>query len=304
MTSCIALAINALIYHYPGNNYFPPHTLFVAFALCLIYGGFYLFFDAHHKMTQISREIILLFFVMSLIVIATNAAQYTPFLTIDKHIMAFEAYFPFHLKSIVAWSDSHAFIKRMMETIYVSLTYQMTYLPLCVIFFGRKERIREYYFLLLITAWLGYSFYYFFPTTAPASVIDSEHFSELQKATGLKFNQLHHYIQPTTFEGGLIALPSFHVIWAWLCVYLVRDWPLLCKTLFAINLLLALSCVALGWHYPIDLIGSVCVILCGHFIHAQCKKYYARDDGTDLRSMSFNIAARRHPASANRASTT
>jgi hypothetical protein len=266
----MAFLVNRLIYQFPGNNYFPPHTLYVGFSLLLMYLGFYLQFGQDSKITKAFKELTLLFLVMSILVTATNAAQYTPFPPIDHHLLTWQAWFPLEMQDYLTWRDAHPLIKTYLEYVYLSLTYQMTYLPLVIIFLGRTHRMREYYFLLMITGIIGYGFYYFFPTTAPASILENIPFAEEQRATGLKFNQIHQYIQPTTLEGGMIAFPSFHVIWAWLCVWLVRDWQILSLLLGMINLMLVAACVLLGWHYWIDVIASIIVIGFAHYSYANC----------------------------------
>lgn len=267
----MAFLVNRLIYQFPGNNYFPPHTLYVGFSVLLMYLGFYLQFGQDSKITKAFKELTLLFLVMTILVTATNAAQYTPFPPIDHHLMTWQAWFPLEMQDYLTWRDAHPLIKTYLEYVYLSLTYQMTYLPLLIIFLGRTHRMREYYFLLMITGIIGYGFYYFFPTTAPASILENIPFAEEQRATGLKFNQIHQYIQPTTLEGGMIAFPSFHVIWAWLCVWLVRDWQILSLFLGMINLMLVAACVLLGWHYWIDVIGSLIVIGFAHYSYANCQ---------------------------------
>jgi hypothetical protein len=267
----MAFLVNRLIYQFPGNNYFPPHTLYVGFSVLLMYLGFYLQFGQDSKITKAFKELTLLFLVMTILVTATNAAQYTPFPPIDHHLLTWQAWFPLEMQDYLTWRDAHPLIKTYLEYVYLSLTYQMTYLPLLIIFLGRTHRMREYYFLLMITGIIGYGFYYFFPTTAPASILENIPFAEEQRATGLKFNQIHQYIQPTTLEGGMIAFPSFHVIWAWLCVWLVRDWQILSLLLGMINLMLVAACVLLGWHYWIDVIGSLIVIGFAHYSYANCQ---------------------------------
>lgn len=265
--SCIALLVNFTVFQFPGNNYFPPHTVYILFSFGLTCLGSQLFFGNKHLCTRILKEILFFFMVMGILVVATNAAQFTPFKPIDKTILALQlSFFPSN-DILLNWIHQHILLKQLMEYIYDSLTYQMTYIPLIVILMKKFNRIRIYYFLLLITALLGYSFYYFFPTTAPASMIESQLFSSMQRATGLKFFQIHHYIQPTTIEGGMIAFPSFHVIWAYLCVWLVQDWKILYYPLLSINIVLVASCVILGWHYWLDLLGSVTVISLGHLLY-------------------------------------
>ncbi|HAT8115747.1 TPA: PAP2 family protein, partial [Legionella pneumophila] len=156
--------------------------------------------------------------------------------------------------------------KYLLAVIYDTLPYQMSIIPLCVIVSGRFYILKDYYFLLLCTTLMGFSYYYFFPTTAPASELQSSLFAPEQIATGLKFHQIHNHIQPTTIEGGLIALPSFHTIWAILCVYLIKDWFIPCLLLSIINVLLILSCVLLGWHYPIDILAAIILVGLSYYL--------------------------------------
>ena len=299
--SGLALSVNHLTYQYLGNNYFPSSALLFATTLPLMYAGFYLQYGVNSKITRMTQEILCFFMVMAVMILATNAVQYTPFTPIDKQLIAWDSFLPFDVKSLMDWTYAHPLIKTYFETIYQSLTYQMTYLPLLFIILGRTTLVREYYCLLLITALLGFCFYYFFPTTAPASIIESPHFSDSQHATGLKFNQIHQHIKPTTYEGGMISFPSFHIIWAWLCVYLLRHWPVAFVLMLLMNLSLSLSCVMLGWHYPIDALGSIIVIIMGHSLYAVCRKHHLSERTL---SKSLSTAANRQPAKARRSSTT
>ena len=292
IASIIAWIVNALYNQYPGNNYFPPHTFFIGGSLLLIYAGMLLQYGKKSQLAVIMQETIFFFMVMALLIIATNAVQYTPFMPIDRKIIRYSAWLPIDLLDLMNWTYAHPRIQTYLEWIYRSLTHQMTYLPLLVIVFRRIVIVREYYFLLLVTTLLGYVFYYFFPTTAPASILDNPHFNVFQHATGLKFNQIHQHIQPTTLKGGMVSLPSFHVIWAWLCVHLLRPWPRIFWSMLLINLSLVASCVLLGWHYPIDVLGSVVVILIGHGLYAYCL------------SSALRTAANRQPAKTMRSSTT
>ncbi|HAU1854151.1 TPA: phosphatase PAP2 family protein, partial [Legionella pneumophila] len=219
--SSIALIINYTIYQFPGNNYFPPNTPVMACIILLNYIGMILVFGKNNRVTCSGLELINFFVVMSIIALATNAVQLTPFSPIDKQIIKLEAQWGINMVSILEWTNKYQYFKYLLAIIYDTLPYQMSILPLCVIVSGRFYILKDYYFLLLSTTLLGFTFYYFFPTTAPASEIQNSLFAPEQIATGLKFHQIHHYIQPTTIEGGLIALPSFHAIWAILCVYLI-----------------------------------------------------------------------------------
>lgn len=270
LLSGLAVAANNWLYHYPGNNYFPPDTLYIAVSLILMYAGFALQLGPHSRLTTTLKELFVFFAVMSVIAFATNAAQYTPYITIDNKIVRFEKSLHINLLSIISWTVAHNTFKNVLAFIYDTLPYQMCFIPLAMIVM-RSTAIHEYYFLLLFSALIGFTFYYFCPTTAPASVLHGQYFTVAQQATGLKFSQIHHHIQPTTLDGGMIALPSFHAIWAWFCLYLLRGWPIVFAILLPINLLLVLSCVLLGWHYPTDIIGSIIVIALSHGAYYCCR---------------------------------
>ncbi len=244
LLSSIAQLINHLVYHFPGNNYFPPQFPGLALIIFLIYYGLRLYFGKSHLYTARGLELIYLFMTMSLIAFASNAIQLTPFPPIDTSLNAFEQKLGINLLQWMHWTTEYPYFYKLLNLIYASLAYQMCFIPLIILFMGKFYLLRDYYLLLIFTALIGFTCYYLFPTTAPASVLVSPLFSPYQLATGIKFNQIHHHIMPTTIEGGLIALPSFHTIWALLCIYLVKEWCYLRILMIAINSLLIAACVS------------------------------------------------------------
>ncbi|KTC86678.1 phosphatase PAP2 family protein [Legionella brunensis] len=268
----VAMAINYFFFKFPGNNYFPPDVFLIAVMLFLAFIGSYLQFGKESMAVKMTRELIYYFLVMCVIAFATNAIQYTPFTPIDDLLVSLEASIHINIVDIVTWTVSHPRFTQILVHIYDSLPYQMSFLPVATIFMRKFSYLREYYCLLLVSALLGFSFYYFYPTLAPATTLQNPIFSPEQYATGIKFKEIHQHISPSTIEGGMIAFPSFHAIWAWLCLYLVRWWRLLFFLLLPVNILLIASCVLLGWHYPIDLLGSFIILLLTHYFCFHCVK--------------------------------
>jgi hypothetical protein len=267
LLASIAFFINFLFYHFEGNNYLPAGVYPAGIDLFMIFCALRYYFDKTHYLCKLIQTIMSIYLTMAAIGLLTNAMQLTPFVPIDKIIIAFEQSLHIDLSQVIAWTAQHSWLKIKLAKIYDSLPYQMSFLPLLIAIFGQFGKVREYLCLMLISAIIGFEFYYFFPTTAPASNILSPFFSPEQYATGIKFKEIHNHLSPSTIEGGMIALPSFHVIWAWLCVYLVRGCKWLFVFLFPINLLLVFSCVLLGWHYPSDVLGALLVILATHGIY-------------------------------------
>lgn len=266
LMSLILIAINRIWFGYPGLFYFENNLFGLAlflFAFCYglklqfpqIKDSFFLKF-----LSSLNLYVMLIL----LILLSTTAIQYTPFAPIDRSILKLEHALKLNLQSAIDWTNTHAMAKVIFYVVYHSLGLQLVYIPLVTILFRSREEMNEFYFLLLFCWLIGSSFYYFFPTTAPASILSSDFFDESQYFTGLKFWQVHHYIQPVTADGGMVAMPSFHVIWAWLCVYLIRCWPIACGLLASINFLLVASCVGLGWHYYLDILASVIILFSAH----------------------------------------
>lgn len=268
----IALLTNDFIYKFPGNNYFPPNTIQMGLSLLLFYPGFKLLLGKDHYFSRAGLELIYFFLVMCIIALATNAIQNTPFSPIDSYIILLENYLNISIPALLSWTHSHPKLHLFLGFIYDSLSNQMCVIPLFIIGMGRTQLIREYYFLLLSTTLIGFSFYYFYPTLAPASFIDSHLFTPYQIATGIKFKEIHQHIPPTTIEGGLIALPSFHTIWALFCVYLLKEWPIACFILCIFNILLISSCVLLGWHYPSDILAGFVLVFFAFLVLYYLKK--------------------------------
>lgn len=258
--SIIAYCVNYYNFQFPGNSFFPPGAGSVILLIGIFNIGLALVFEKNDYPRLASLELLLFVGLMVLIAFASNQIQLTPFSPIDKNIINFESMFGFTMQPVLSWTHQHPLIQRWLAYIYDSLPWQMTFLPLLLILFGKFDRLRKYYFMMLFTALFGFSFYYFFPTTAPASWVHSPYFSNDQIDTGLKFKQIHQHIKPTTNKGGLIALPSFHVIWAILCVFLVAEWRMLFILLAVINCILIISCVFLGWHYPTDVIAGLVLV--------------------------------------------
>ncbi|MCX7117406.1 MAG: phosphatase PAP2 family protein [Legionellales bacterium] len=262
--SSIAILMNLTHHQYPGNLYLPSYAPLNLICFILIYAGFIKMYGHQNKWIGMTKDFIWLASLSITVTFAINAVQFTPYPTIDHQILRLETSLHIDYQQLLTWVSTFPYLKKALAMSYNLLPYQMIYLPILLIIARRSYYVHEYFFLVLTTVLIGFLVYYFFPTTAPASTINSPYFSEAQRATGLKFNQIHQHISPSTIQGGLIAFPSFHVIWGWLTLYMVRCWPLLFALLLPIYLLMVASCILLGWHYLIDIIGAVVVLIMGH----------------------------------------
>jgi membrane-associated phospholipid phosphatase len=192
---------------------------------------------------------------------ATTAVQLTPFKPIDQFLLKIDLLLHFHAAKIMETLYNHPiFVKFFLYKAYNFLNYEVLLLPAFLIFFRYFNVLKEFIFYVLITLLIGYLIYYFFPTTAPASILYSPHFLPEQLNTGKKFYELHHYISPESGAGGLIAMPSFHVLWALICQQSTWHLKWLWLILLPLNILIILAALLLGWHYLADILGSACIL--------------------------------------------
>lgn len=160
--SCLVFSINHFFYQYPGNNFFPEGIPSLVLTLILLNLGLNLYFPQGSKYRSLGLELIYFFIVMSVIAIATNAVQLTPFPIIDRYIVALEEYLDIRMENILVWTHHHPYFQFVLAQIYDSLPYQMSIIPLVVIITCKFHLIREYYFYMLSTVLIGFTVYYFF----------------------------------------------------------------------------------------------------------------------------------------------
>jgi membrane-associated phospholipid phosphatase len=257
LIGCVYMIINDLTHHYAGFNYLPLRWIILApviFALLIL--AMY----AQDKTPQISFFTITYaayFFVILSFAVLTNGMQYTPFPTIDKNLLHLDQLIGFNSIALIQWTAAHPPIKKLFELVYEFLDVEMFLVPLLLPWFFAKKRVYELLITMLVVFLLGTSIYYFFPTAAPTSVLHSSYFLPAEYATSTKFYQIHHYLPVTTGDGGMIAFPSFHVVWAIILSYSLRGKIWLFCSFAIINVIVILSTLFLGWHYLIDVIAGI-----------------------------------------------
>lgn len=263
---CYAFFYNQLISHYPGNQYTPDVSLLAQSVLIgLIATGVRVFWGGRNYFSDILYDFLRTLFLFYILAWGATQIQYTPFHPIDEYLKYFDLFFQIDVGKCVTWLQEHIFLKKYLQYIYGAMAWVIVLATLLAILSRQTPLLIQYYCLMLFSTLVGYSIYYFFPTLAPASVFSNANFELYQQATGLKFKQIHAHLSPTTAEGGLIAFPSFHVIWTWFSVYLTRSFPIVFIVLLAYQICLIFACILLGWHYFSDILASIILIVFTHW---------------------------------------
>lgn len=248
---------NAFSTNYPGFNYLPWRWVFLAPFVFGITAYAMTVEDKAPRLAFFTKTYGIYFFIAITFAILTNGIQYTPFPTIDKSLLHFDQFVRFSTPALLQWTAEHPVIKKVFEFAYEFLNVEILLIPLILPWLYDKKRVYQFFSMMLIAFLIGTTVYYFFPTAAPVSVIHSSYFIPDVHATYTKFYEVHHYQAVTTGEGGMIAFPSFHVIWAVLLTYSLRGRRILFYPFALINLVVILSTLFLGWHYLTDVMAGM-----------------------------------------------
>jgi len=251
--------LNCFYLKFQGTPYVQEHAMFtiISYACLNLY--------ICHLIPQLNRlkrffgDLLLLGLLLLSVQIFTNGIQFTPFHPIDHYIYQIE---PLPLEQLVSWTHLHPKLTHFLEQIYESLSPALFGLPFLFLIISPQEKFHNWIKFFLITTCIGFTFYYLFPSCGPASIFqDLSIFKQYQLDNFVKFQQIHQGISPTTHDGGLIALPSFHVIWAWTINRLFKNTYTLLFVFTNIWFIgVCCACVLLGWHYSIDILASLGII--------------------------------------------
>lgn len=264
--SSAAIAINNTVTHYIGNQYVPYEQYYLIVPLILMLAGSYLMTDWDSIFTNLMKRTIFLYLFLCLLIFFTTAIQYTPFSPIDSALKQIDGFLLVDTNALLNWVYQHPLLSDLLTLSYAALNWELVFVFCLIVLTNDEKSSYEFYFIMLFTALIGFVFYYFFPTLAPASLIQNNHFFKQQYDTALKFHEIHQHMKPSTLEGGLIAMPSFHSIWALLCQYYLRRWPLLWFIALPLNALILVACVLLGWHYLVDILAAASLVGLSIFI--------------------------------------
>lgn len=218
------ILVNALTTQYSGNLFLPTPWIYSSpMGLILTLVGIEM--RSTMPRTGILLRAIGFFFLIAVVENASLAygVQFTPFSTVDTSIAAFDRLLGFDVVTAMDWTNARPLVHRVFSIGYESLVYQLLAVPILLTLAQRHKAVDDLFISIMISFVIGTAIYYFFPTLAPAGVIQDPHFTAYQHDTSLKFNEIHHHLPITRQAGGLIGFPSFHVVWAVLLAYACRS---------------------------------------------------------------------------------
>lgn len=263
--------LNDVDFHYPTILLFATHVTSISWvqAVIVTFLGFIFLFYGMFIQAESPRASTFiwgmgLFFWCALTnIIICNGIQSTPFPPIDSYLVKMDQYMGVNTPALMSWTYHHTDIHRVLHAVYNYLIIELLGIPTILTIFCARKQLTIFYIAMFSTLYVGCIIYYFFPTMAPSGILHSPYFSTAQHDTSMRFYDVHHYIHTTVTDGGLIAFPSFHVVWAILLTNACRAKKIFFYPVALFNLILIISTVLLGWHYVTDVIGGMVLAIAG-----------------------------------------
>lgn len=191
----------------------------------------------------------------------------TPHTRIDAALATFDQHLGVNVTHLMAWTRQYPWFLHLLQTVYSSWIPLAISIPIIICTLGKSSHSHYRYITSwLLTIFIGCTIYFFWPTSAPASVYHSPYFTLSQHHLVTAFYQVHHNLPMTVQIDGLIAFPSFHVIDACLVTFACLDFWWLLIPVAIWNSLQILSTMALGYHYLADVLAGILIAIICHFI--------------------------------------
>lgn len=203
------------------------------------------------------------------------AALSSPFPIVDHHLVKFDHWLGFDVTHFMAWAYQYPHLIKVLVFSYNSWYFQIIVTPILLSLLKKSTEINRYYMGVFICVLFMTFIFYFFPTIAPAGVMQSPHFVTNQYNLVTRFYEIHQHLPISVFSGGVVALPSAHVMLALLVLTAWRKIKIVFYPLAILNCFLIMATMALGYHYLADVLASFVIVTIAltaiHFIY---KKLY------------------------------
>jgi membrane-associated phospholipid phosphatase len=180
-----------------------------------------------------------------------GVASATPYPLMDEHLIQADTFFGFNWVDWFTFVNSHPFLHKVLEWVYMSPAIQLSILLLSFSYFNNK-RLQEFMLTVIISLLLTTSISYIIPAVGAAS----SHGMGIEPWRDNLLALRDHTLGNITAPLGIISFPSFHTILALLLIYTTRGYK--CHIIsIIINALMILSALTEGAHYLVDIFGGV-----------------------------------------------
>jgi membrane-associated phospholipid phosphatase len=261
LESLFFLLVNELGNQYQGVSYFNLELIKYVPIMLVLYGIALFIKKEIPRVSLFFQTFWTIYIITLLLELFCTAIQFTPFPSTDIWFYRLDQSLGFNVAALMDWTLNHYALWSFFQHIYNSLVYELLFAPLLLALLLEYKQLEIFFITCLLSALIGFTFYYFFPTSDPAAVIKDNHFLTMQWDVVHRFIAMHQHQPIYSSVGGLVGFPSFHVIWATAFIYAFKTRKYLFYLALVYNVLIILSTLFLGWHFLMDDFGGLFIVL-------------------------------------------
>lgn len=271
----------------PLKIYYDKETFLVVFIGISVLFFFYMFYKvflfrlAPRTVLFLESLLFILIFILLLLVFCFLMATLNyPF--VDSTLVFIDSIFEINSSAVVLWFRTHELLNYIFSSIYKTYFYQI---PFIIVYFSIRgdalalqRFVMQFIIALILTIIISgflpalgpYVWYNYQPSPTLAAALAQ--LLELREGT-LDFSQ----------KNGIVSLPSFHTVAAFLYMYTFRNEnKVLFVSIVILNTLMVFSCIPIGEHYFADILGGIPTFLVAiwldsliykHVVHPQLPPY-------------------------------
>lgn len=252
---------NLFTYKYEASSYIHYNQLLILAPGFLIYYFSRNIRDSHPQLAFFFESLWMILVAAFMLNLFCIAIQYTPFNLQDATLQRWDSLLGFNSIAVINWFHQFPKLIFVLKLAYHSAVIQLFFMPIILAMLQQQRRFDVFINACFISAIIGYTIYYFFPTSDPAALFTCPYFTKAMHEIPIRFYDVQHHIPNNNLQGGLIDFPSFHVIWAVFIIYSFKNYKFLLFPLLIWNSLVIISTMALGWHFLTDAIAGVIIAL-------------------------------------------
>lgn len=205
------------------------------------------------------QSILFLFSYIPLMLILSYLVTISDQPLVDPFLAFFDRYVGFDAPVFAKWVQSHTVVFIILAAFYNTFIIQFPFIIVYFSFVGETIHLERFFMQFMIAAPLTALIAGLFPAIGQWRF--NPPIPELLSAFHHVIELRHNILDITTTDG-IITFPSFHTIMALLYIYIFRNQrKIIFIPIVITNLLLIFSCVPIGGHYLIDIVGGIIVFV-------------------------------------------
>ncbi|MBX9787215.1 MAG: phosphatase PAP2 family protein [Alphaproteobacteria bacterium] len=202
-----------------------------------------------------SLLLMLIFILLLLVFCFLMATLKYPF--VDSTLVFIDSIFGINSSAVVLWFRTHELLNYIFSSIYKTYFYQI---PLIIVYFsirGDALALQRFVMQFIIALILTIIISGFLPALGPYVWYNYQPSPTLAAALA-QLLELREGILDFSHKNGVVSLPSFHTVAAFLYMYTFRNEnKVLFVSIVILNTLMVFSCIPIGEHYFADILGAI-----------------------------------------------